>query len=282
MTSRPALIFLLTAAAMGQPSGAREVLVSSTDRDALERAASALARSGDAASVAYLGQLLRDPAFLARLDDLSTLKTFHLGQVMSALAEHPTPPIVELCLALAEDPVFTAEGDRKSFALEILAAVKPMSERTAAVFQRANEEGYFGFNARLIAANGSPRALALFESMMLDKRQPVESRIECLHVGILPRRTEGAILAAADRVLSRTSESAIAGAVIESVFDFRQQWFGLESGIGRPPGWQAAPPSALRPALALADKALARRDLKPSLRQAVANSRAAIAQSLRK
>ena len=73
--------------------------MSSTDRDVLERAASALARSGDAASVAYLGQLLRDPAFLARLDDLSTLKTFHLGQVMSALAEHPTPPIVELGVA---------------------------------------------------------------------------------------------------------------------------------------------------------------------------------------
>src|SRR5437867_11163437 len=89
----------------GSPgSTPREVLKSSTDRDALERAATTLARSGDAGELALLGQLLRDAGFLARLDDLSNFKTRHLSRVMAALGEHPTPHTAELCLTLAEDP----------------------------------------------------------------------------------------------------------------------------------------------------------------------------------
>jgi len=246
-----------------------EVLRSSTDRRALERAASTLARSPDPRDLALLGQLLRDAAFLARLDDLQDGKTVHLSRVMAALAEHPSPQAAELCLTLAEDPVYLAEGDRKSFLLEVLAKVRPMSERTAALFQGANEEGYFGFNARLLIANSSPRALALFESMMLDQEAPIESRVECLHVGIVPHRIEPPILQAADRIVSRASEHAIVIGVIESVFDFRQQWFGLESGISKPPPWQRASGESRRLALRLAGIARARNDLDPELRAAV-------------
>src|SRR5262245_26220757 len=234
---------------------AREVLKSSTDREALERAAITLARSGDAGDFALLGQLLRDREFLARLDDLNNVATFHLSRVIAALAEHPTQQLVDLCLTLAEDPVFL-ENDRKSLVLEFLASVKPMSERTAAVFQRSNDEGYFAFNALLLAGNGSPRALRLFESMMLSKDVPAEIRIESLHRSVLPRRTDPVILASADRILSRTSERIIVNAIVESAFDFQQQWFGIESGIPAAPKWENTSTDGLRGALALADKAL--------------------------
>jgi hypothetical protein len=258
----------------------REVLKSSTDRDALEHAARTLARSGDAGDLALLGQMLHQREFLARLDDLSKPESLHLGRVIAALAEHPTPQAVELCLSLAEDPVFVAEADRKSFVLELLASVKPMAERTAAVLQRSNAEGYFEFNARLLAANGSPRALGLFESMMLDKTVPVENRVECLHVSFLPRRMQPEILRSADQILSKTSERNLANGVIESVFDFRQQWFGIESGISEPPPWTSASPDSLRAALQLANKAEARPGLSPSLHKKVASARETIAQAL--
>lgn len=257
-----------------------DVLTSSTDRDALEHAASALARSGDAKDLVVLGQLLRDRRFLARLDDLSNLKTFHLSRVMAALATHPTPEVAELCLTLVDDPVFLAERIRKTFLLKVLAAVKPMSERTAAVFQRSNQEGYFPFNATLLAGNGSPPALRLFEAMMLDRAVLAETRVESLHVCVLPRRMDPAILRAADRILSRDPERAIFKAVVESVFDFHQDWFGIESGISNPPGWQAASDESLHSALVLADKALARRDLDAALRQTVGRARGSIAQAL--
>lgn len=276
-----AVILLLTcqcsASTSQQPSNvatsSRDLLKSSTDRDALERAAVTLVRSGDAGDLAFLGQLLRDREFLARLDDLSNLKTLHLSRVMAALADHPTPQIVDLSLTLAEDPVFVAEGDRKSFVLDLLASVKPMTERTAAMFQRSNVEGYFGFNARLLAGNGSPNALKLFEAMMIDTTVPVESRMECLHKAVLPKRIELPILASADRILSRTKEPVIASAVIESLFDFRQGWFGIESGVSGPPVWESGSPDSLRSALALANKALARRDLSPALRTTVSRAR---------
>src|SRR5579863_9172335 len=95
------LVFAVWAAAgilscqpVSQPS---EVLRTSTDRDALERAAVALARSSNSADVALLGRYLRDHAFLARLDDLSSFPTHHLSQVMRALGEHPSPDVVKLC-----------------------------------------------------------------------------------------------------------------------------------------------------------------------------------------
>jgi hypothetical protein len=284
------LSVLVALAAAGSPASCqpgsnarrtpREVLQSSTNRDSLERAAIALARSGDAQDLALLGQSLRDRQFLARLDDLRNLPTVHLSRVIAALAERPTPQVVDLCLTLAEDSVFVAEGDRKSFVLELLAKVRPMNDRTAAVFQRSNAEGYFAFNARLLADNGSPRALGLFQSMIADKSQPVEIRIECLHVGIVPRRTQPAILRLADQILSRTRERAIAAAVIESVFDFRRDWFSIESGISKPPAWESTSTETRRAAMALADRALARRDLRPALRDTVSRARRTIARTL--
>ena len=258
-----------------------DVLQSSTNRDSLERAAIALARSGNAQDLARLGQLLRDRSFLARLDDLARAPTVHLQRVISALGERATPQVVELTQTLAEDTVFASgPGDRKSFVLELLGAVKPMTEQTAAVFERSNEDGYFAFNCRLLAENGSAAALGLFEKMMLGQSEPAESRVQCLHLAIVPRRAQPEILRLADQILSRTSEREIAAGVIESVFDFQQDWFKVESGISKPADWPSVPVEARRAALALADKALARRDVGARLRSTVSSARQSIARSL--
>jgi hypothetical protein len=264
----------------GNPTATpREVLKSSSDRQALEQAASSLARSKDSSDLTLLGQLLRDTRFLARLDDPTNSTIPYFRQVMAALAEHPDSRTADLCLALADDPLYQ-EDNRLSPLLEVLAAVKPMSTRSAALFQRTNEEGYFAYNVRLLADNGSPAALKLLESMMLDKSVPTESRLQCLHISIVPRRMELPILGMADRILSRTSERPLANGVIESVFDFQQRWFGIESGISEPPPWSDASSESLRAALHLAEKAEARPGLNPSLRKKVGIQRETIAQAL--
>ncbi len=261
--------------ASGELANAEQVLRSSTDGDALERAAITLAVSKKAAPIALLGQLLRDPSFLTRLDGADPSKT-HLSGVLQALAEHPTPQVIELFGSLAGDPAFGAGDERKIMLMELLARDKPMTEQTAAVLERSNEEGYFAFNARLLTENASPRALALFENMMLGKDTPLETRVECLHVSVLPRRTELPILQAADRIASRASERGIVIGVIQSVFDFRQEWFGIESGISGPPAWRTASPDSLRFAATLAAKVLQRHDLTASLRNKVEHERGTI------
>jgi hypothetical protein len=257
-------------------SNAEQVLRSSTDADVLERTAISMARSPNSSELESLGRFLHDPEFMGRLDPLRNWQTVHLSKVMAALAEHPTPGVADLCVSLAEDPAFAAVDDRASFLLEILAKVKPMSQRAVEVFRDTNEQGYFAFNARLLAENASSRALALFETMMLDKDTPVESRVECLHVSVLPHRTELPILQAADQIVSRTSERGIVIGVTESVFDFQQTWFGIESGISGSPAWQTASPDSLRFAAALAAKVLQRRDLPASLHNKVEHERGTI------
>jgi hypothetical protein len=284
--ARAAVIFVVLGTATGRGysyqassseiSNAAQVLQSSTDADVLEHTAMLLARSGVAGNLEVLGRFLHDPAFLGRLDPSPDLKTGHLSKVIAALAEHPTPEVADLCLSLAEDPAYVAVDDRESFLLETLAKVKPMSQRAADLFQTANERGYFAFNARLLAENASPRALALFQAMMLDKETPLESRVECLHVSVVPHRTELPILQTADRILSRASERGLVIGVTESVFDFRQRWFGIESGISGSPAWQTASPDSLRFAAALAAKVLQRRDLTPSFRSKVERERGTI------
>jgi hypothetical protein len=56
--------------------------------------------------------------------------------------------------------------------------------------------------------------MVLFETMMLDKDTPLEDRVECLHVSVLPHRTELPVLQAADRILSRASERGIVAGTI--------------------------------------------------------------------
>jgi hypothetical protein len=68
--------------------------------------------------------------------------------------------------------------------------------------------------------------------------------------------------------------------VVESVFGFRQEWFGIESGISQPPAWENASDDALRSAVTLADKALRRLDLTAALRATVSQARRTIAQVL--
>ncbi len=257
-------------------SNDEQVLRSSTDGNALERVAISLVRSGTPANLELLSRYLGDPAFLSRLDPPRGQETLHLGNVMDALGDHPTQQVADLCLTLAEDPAYVTVDERRIFLLQILAKVKPMSQRATDVFQAGNERGYFAFNAPLLTENASPRALGLFEIMMLDKDTPLESRVECLHVSVLPHRTELPILQTADRILARASERGLVTATVESLFDFRQTWFGVESGISGPPAWQTASPESLRFAAAVAARVLQRRDLPPLLRNKVERERGTI------
>jgi hypothetical protein len=251
----------------------------SSDRDALERAAVALARSSDPQDRAVLGQSLRDTAFLARLDDPKDRPTRHLGAVMTALGEHGSPQTEELCLALLNLPPFQL-FDRKGLVLKALAGVRPMSAQAATAFERANGEGFFAFASPLLAANGSPRAIGLLQSMMLDRSVPVARRVDCLHLAIVPRRTDLAILQVADRILSQALERQLIAGVTESVFDYQPLWFGLGASVPKPPDWESGSVESLRLAVRIADKALARSDIGVALREAVRQSRATIANTL--
>ncbi len=238
--------------------------------DSLEKEALALARARD---FQRLEKLLTNAAYLTRLDDPSVARTRRFGHVMAELASGARADTVELCLRLAANPAFLAEPDRMTHLLPVVAAVKPMGAKTAALFRTTNEQGYFATNARLLAANGSPVAIELFVAMVLDTRVRLPRRIDALRGGIVPRRTELQWIDAARAIFDRTKEPALAHAAAASVFDFGIEWFGPHEAPAQP-AWDKA--SALRAASGFADAALRRGDLPSDLRRAVERERGVV------
>jgi len=246
-----------------------EVLAQSSSSEELEAAATELAYSDEPEAMAALGQHLRSADFLARLDDLAMpgSSMLHLSRVMRPLIERSSPEVVALCLELAATPDFAQGPDRKSFLLEAMARVVPMQAATVAAFRQANDEGYFGFNARLLADNGSPPALDLLYDMLVDETVDLEERVECIRVTILHRRTRIGILQMAARLLADCADPTIVTAVIESVFDYQPQWFHLHAPMA--PSWRTASDEALRFVIELGVKAKRQPVLSDELQEAI-------------
>ena len=244
------------------------VLAESTNLPDLELAATELAFSDDPEALKALAAYLGRAEFLDRLDPPESPdgKAVHLYRVLSPLIQRPSPEVVSLCLTLADEPVYL-ENDRKSFLLEALAVVTPMKTETAEAFRRANEEGYFAFDALLLAANGSPVALDLFASMMSDKDEDIEARIELLHKGIVPYRNRFATLQMVAALMAADLEEPVTLAAIESVFDYRKEWFTMHGPM--PPGWRTASGGVLQLVIDLGVQAKKRPDLPEPLSAAI-------------
>jgi hypothetical protein len=244
------------------------VLDVSTSPEELEIAGSELASSDDPEALDALGKFLRRSDFLDRLDpaDDPAGGTAHLQSVLAPFVDSPSPEVAWLCLSLVDEPIYL-ERDRKSFVLEALAKVVPMNKETAEAFQRANEEGYFAYDALLLAANGSPVALELFQSMIADKTVDSEGRVELLHKSILPRRNRLPILQMAAAISNKGLEEPVTLAAMESVFDYRTAWFTFHGPT--PPGWRTASDETLRFVIDLGAQAKRRPNLPAQLAEAI-------------
>jgi hypothetical protein len=226
------------------------VLEGDAGPEELEAAAGELASSDDPQALEALGSLLGRSEFLDQLDPPDSYnKIAHLTGVFASLIERPSPEVARLCLRLVDEPMYL-EHDRKSLVLEALAGVVPMSPDTAAAFERANEDGYFGFDALLLARNSSAVALDLYQSMMSDHTVDIESRVELVRKGILPYRNRVTILRTAAALIDSNVEPLIATTAMESIFDYQPEWFLLHGPT--PPPWRTAPEEVLRYVLQLA------------------------------
>lgn len=248
------------------------VLETSKDPDALEKAASGLAASRNAEQIQRLGDFLTDQGFLARLDDLESpeFKRIHLSRVLKAVTAHPIPEVTALCARLANDRTFLSDDDRMADLLPALAAVWPASPEGIAVFRQANAQGYFATDALLLARNGSPLAMQLFEEMMADRKVRAGRRIDLLHHAVVGHRTSEPMLASVERLLAAGLEPDVLAGVVESVFDYQdKQWFGPARDAPRPVPWDGASDQALNHVLRIATKVRTGIGLPPAVLLAV-------------
>jgi hypothetical protein len=248
-----------------------ETLALSDDRDQLAAAAVYAADSGDPEALGVLGRLLVHRAFLQRLDDVSAPqdRTWHVGQILAAIGRHPSERTGAMLVELAGSSEFLEIDDRRIPLLPALAAVRPMSAEGAVVMRRAAAEGYYSTVLPLLVANGSPRALALFEELIRDARVDPESRVGDLHAALLPHRNQAEVLHSSERLLAAALEPIVEFGLLETIFDYRsREWFGPAVNPPRPPAWEQASIQALQQLLYLAHQAR-QRGLSPELSSAV-------------
>jgi hypothetical protein len=249
-------------------------LESAAVRDSVAAAAIRIASSRDPAALERLGRFLVSPAFLARLDDTGAaqLAYSNLGQVFAALAKIPSPATESLCLQVLAAGTFKGNADRVFFALPALAAVRPMSAAGAAVFSATNVEGFFGVNGPLLAANGSPRAMAILTGMFRDSSHRVADRIDMAREGLVPYRTALPTLRLVDSLTRRPDlDPELAIALAECVFDYRPEaWYGKRRNPPAAPPWAKAPAPSRREAARLGERLLgAHPDWPENLRRAI-------------
>lgn len=228
------------------------ILQSSAEPTELAAAAAELAAADHPAALDALAPFLRDADFFSRLDDSEdpASQTELLRPLFAALIQRASPEIVPLCLGLTQANAFLSDPDRKSFLLEALARVVPMSAESVAAFSGANSEGYFAFNARLLAENSSPAALGLFLTMMLDDEEDIETRVELLHASLVPVRNRLPIIEMVGRIAARNPGETLVNAAIESIYDFQVTW--RKGHPAPPPPWRTASTESLKALVALA------------------------------
>jgi len=236
-------------------------------RSALSALAASLSGWGQQAEAEALQRLERD---LTSKEYLARLELHQLDKIFRDLRNNPSPATEKLCLSLAANPEFTAVPVRLNFLLPALAAVRPTSERGAAVFSRTNENGFYPVNGPLLAANGSERALAVFVRMLSDQRVESASRVDVIHRSIIPSRTSEPLLRALGKALGSGLEPEMRIAVLESIFDPRPvRFFGRQGSVPATPAWDSATPAARRAAAAIAQRALRGNGLPAELKRAL-------------
>jgi hypothetical protein len=270
---------------LGHPEIRREIetLDISPDREAIADAAVALAGSADPEALVAMRERLARNDFLARLDDLANPQdsVFNLSSVFAALRQHPDPLTGELCVALANEPEFVAEPARLNYLLPALAAVRPMSEAAANLFRRTNHEGFYGVNAPLLAENGTPHALTVFQEMIETPLKDAANKVYVLHHSLVPRRTDLPLLETCAQLIGSGLERAVEMGVIESIFDYQERpWYGNIRRPPRPPSWESAPSETLRFALDAGKRIETRTDLRAGLNLAIANTVSVISRIL--
>jgi hypothetical protein len=250
------------------------VLQNETGPEELETAAGELASSDDPRALEALGSFLGRSEFLEQLDPPGSYNpTIHLTGVFAALTASPSPEVVRLCLGLVDEPMYL-EYDRKSLVLDALASTVPMTPATAAAFERANDEGYYAFDALLLAQNGSVVALELYRSMMSDPAVDPEVRVELVRKGILPYRNQITTLHTAAALIDSKVEPIIAKTAMESVFDYQPEWFLIHGPT--PPHWRTAPEEVLRYVLQVASTLMDSQKVPASLMPAMERTTAIV------
>ena len=195
--------------------------------------------------------------FLARLDDVENpvVDMDNLMVVLRAIAQHPTPASLRVCVLLYNEPEFRENPSRINPLLVAMAEVRPTSPEAAKVFRTSSREGYAGVNGPLLVQNESPLALQVFEELIEEDWLDSDAKVDLLHWSVLPKRTSLPVLKPCATLLDRALPAEVKTGILETLFDHEsKRWFGPVLTPPAPPPWEVASTEALDLLIKLAER----------------------------
>lgn len=209
----------------------QQTVAQSTDSKALVHAAQVLASSDDPLDHRALGAALVDAGFLARLDEDAAyhgrLNKLRVARVLRTLGKKLDASRAALLVGLMGAPGFLAQDMRTDMLIKVSASLRP-SPPEAIAFWDAHCQPEDGFGNLTIAAlieNGSPPALELFVTKLLDSAHPEDDRLEWLRQNVLPHRQNVDLLRACRQALARGLEPPLDLVLVQVIFDYRPEWY---------------------------------------------------------
>lgn len=223
-----ALLNMADTRAAGLPASL-ETLSTSTRPGQLLAAAIRVTASAQPDAITSLGQHLKTRDFLDRLDppDSDGNGPLRVDRLLKALAESPAPRAREVLLELTRAPTFTRSLERTDGLIEVLAQLRPAPE-AAIRFWDAHSQPEDGFTSVTIAAlveNGSTPALVLLAQKFSSPEHPDVDKIGWMRTEILGHRNDVALLRSCERMLRGSLPVHLKPLLVESVFDYRAEWY---------------------------------------------------------
>jgi hypothetical protein len=248
------------------------VLRDADDRSTLLRAALNCAASKDPAVQKELAAQLGTAAFLERLDSRADSEgpshTLRLARVLQAMAENPAghPGLV----SLTSSPAFTTFEPREELLIRSLAAVRPAPAAAVRFWSEQShpDSPYLHVTIAALVENGSRPALDLLEKRMADRHIDPEDKIAWMRDPILRHRTDVAVLAACERLLSRGLPAKLRAPLLEALTSFDRRWYRSEHPPVAP-AWKDASSDAREVLRRICDNAVKELSLSAAQRDAI-------------
>jgi hypothetical protein len=210
----------------------QQTVAHGTDPKALVHAAQVLASSDDPLDHRALATAFADEGFLARLDDdgayQGRINQLRVARVLRTLCKKVDASRAAVLVGLTGSATFLAQDLRIDLLIKACASVRPSPPEIVAFWDAhcQPEDGFGNLTIAALIDNGSPPALELFVTKLLDAAHPEDDRVEWLRQNVLPHRHDVDLVRACRQVLARGLQPPLDLALVQVIFDYRpEEWY---------------------------------------------------------
>lgn len=267
----------LKMAIQGSGESDRTILNNDHDPQTLMLAALRHADSNLLEDLKYLGTLLTDTDFIARLDpsgDAASYTGLRLGTVLGVLADNRHPYAKNIVVSQIDNKIMQADLLRIQLLVHVLANLDDSSSKIVAYWKSlAKADSPLLFDVvQALCASRSGSAIGLLEEMFLSQQYSSGSKQTWMRQIIFELRDNKVILQSAERLIRGQLPESLRSDLIDVLYDYRPQEWYIGTVIPSPPTGKALSEEARATRQRIAEYALSHMNLSDRQRQTLQKS----------